>query len=249
MTTLVDILQNAGIFLGGLTVRLLFFLVVLAAVAVPALIVFQAIQGARALRRRTERTEVIDGVRLHPHRRYAPGHTWLGRRLRGGLKVGLDDLAQRLFPNLSKLELPRPGRLLIKGEPAIYLRSEGREAFLPAPFTGLVLAVNRSALRMPGLLNASPYGRGWLFAMRPVSASWRELPTGPSARTWFHAEEDRLRHTLEGELGLAAADGGLLLEHPASLLPPDRWNAVVSAFLGGVSPADADLASRPGSQA
>lgn len=237
MTTLIDILQNAGIFLGGLAVRLLFFLVVLAVVAVPILIVFQAIRGAKALRRRSERTELIDGLRLQPNRRYAPGHTWLGRRLLGGLKVGLDDLAQRLFPNLSILELPSPGRLLIKGEPAIFLRSEGREAFLPAPFTGLVLAVNRAVERMPGLLNASPYGRGWLFAMRPVGSSWRELPTGPSARTWFHAEEDRLRHTLEGELGLAAADGGLLLEHPASLLPPDRWNAVVSSFLGGVPPA------------
>ncbi len=52
MTTLIDILQSAGIFLAGLFVRLLFFLVVLAAVLVPILIVFEAIQGLKALKRR-----------------------------------------------------------------------------------------------------------------------------------------------------------------------------------------------------
>jgi glycine cleavage system H lipoate-binding protein len=238
MTTLIDILQNAGIFLAGLFVRLLFFLVVLAAVLVPILIVFEAIQGLKALKRRRDGLEVIGGVKLLPRRLYAPGHTWLGRRLLGGLRVGLDDLAQRLFPNLSAVELPKPGRLLRKGEPAIYLRSEGREAFLPSPITGLVVAVNRAVERMPGLLNASPYGRGWLFAIRPASVSYRQLPTGPAASVWFRAEEDRLRHALESELGLAAADGGKLIEHPATLLPPDRWTAVVTSFLGGVSPAE-----------
>jgi glycine cleavage system H lipoate-binding protein len=245
MTTLIDILQNAGIFLGGLFVRLLFFLVVLAAVLIPVLVVFEAIQGVKALKRRRDGLEVIGGVKVLSRRRYAPGHTWLGRRLLGGLRVGLDDLAQRLFPNLTSVDLPEPGRLLKKGEPAIYLRSEGREAFLPAPITGLVLAVNRAVERMPGLLNASPYGSGWLFAMRPVDATYRRFPTGPEARAWFRTEEDRLRITLEHELGLAAADGGQLIERPANLLPPDRWTAVVASFLGGVPPAEAESVRPP----
>jgi len=242
MNAILDILQNAGIFLGGLVVRLLFFLVVLAAILAPVLVVFQTIQGVRALKRRRDGMEVIGGVKLLPRRRYAPGHSWLGRRLLGGFRVGLDDLAQRLFPNLSGLELPKPGRLLRKGEPAIYLRSEGREAWLPSPITGMVLAVNHAVERMPGLLNASPYGRGWLYAVHPLNNAYRDLPTGARARDWFRAEEDRLRHSLESELGLAAADGGQLIQHPATLLPPDRWRAVVSSFLGGVPPEQAEPA-------
>ena len=240
MTTLIEILQNVGIFLGGLSVRLLLFLVVLAVVLVPVMIVFEAVQGVRALRRRRDRMELVGGLKVLPRRRYTPGHTWLGRRLRGGLKVGLDDLAQRLFPDLKGVELPRPGRLLRRGEPAILLRSEGREAFLPAPITGLVLAVNGAVERVPGLLNDSPYGRGWLFAMRPVSLSYRDFPTGPAARAWFLAEGARLRQALESELGLAAADGGQLLEHPATLLPKDRWEHVVTSFLGAVPPKEAE---------
>jgi len=242
MNAILEILQNAGIFLGGLVVRLLFFLVVLAAILAPVLIVFESVRAARALKRRRDGMEVIGGVKLLPRRRYAPGHSWLGRRLLGGFRIGLDDLAQRLFPNLSALELPKPGRLLRKGEPAIYLRSEGREAWLPSPLTGMVLAVNHSVERMPALMNASPYGRGWLYAVRPLNDEYRGLPTGARARTWFRGEEDRLRVTLEHELGFAAADGGQLVEHPATLLPPDRWNTVISSFLGGLSPAEAESA-------
>ncbi len=237
MTTLLDILQGAGIFLGGLAVRLLFFLIVLAAVAVPILVVFALIRGARALAGDRDKLDVVAGLKVDPGRRYSRGHTWLGRRLLGGLKVGIDDLAQRLFPDLSAVGLPKRGTLLRRGQPAILLRSEGREAFLPAPITGLVMAVNRKVERMPGLLNASPYGRGWLFAIRPVSLSYRDFPTGPAAEAWFRSEGERLRHTLESELGLAAADGGQLIEHPATLLPPDRWASVVSEFLEGVAPA------------
>ncbi len=242
MTTLLDILQGAGIFLGGLAVRLLFFLIVLAAVAVPILILFALVRGARALAGERDKLDVVAGLKVHPGRRYAPGHTWLGRRLLGGLKVGIDDLAQRLFPDLSAVGLPKRGTLLRRGQPAVLLRSEGREAFLPAPITGLVVAVNQRVERTPGFLNASPYGRGWLFAIRPVSLSYRDFPTGPAAGAWFRSEGERLRRTLESELGLAAADGGQLIEHPATLLPADRWASVVSEFLGGVPAADLDKA-------
>lgn len=244
MNAILDFLQSAGIFLAGLTIRLAFFLAVLAAVLIPVLAVFYAVQGIKALRKKSDGMEVIDGIRILPRRHYAPGHVWLGRRLLGGLRVGLDDLAQRLFPNLSAVELPKPGSLLRKGEAAIYLRSEGREAWIPSPITGLVVAVNRAVERMPGLLNASPYGGGWLFAMRPATISYREFPTGPSARTWIRTEEDRLRITLEHELGFAAADGGQLMEHPATLLSKERWEHVVTSFLGAVPPPETAAAGR-----
>jgi glycine cleavage system H lipoate-binding protein len=234
MNVFIDILQSAGIFLGGLTVRFLFFLVVLAVILAPVLVVFKSVRGVKALKRRRDGTAVFGGVKLLPRRRYAPGHLWLGRRLLGGFRVGLDDLAQRLFPNLSAVELPTPGRFLQKGEPAICLRSEGREAWIPSPIAGLVVAVNHAVERMPGLLNASPYGRGWLYAMRPARIAHRGFPIGSSARVWFRTEEDRLRMTLEHELGFAAADGGQLMEHPGTLLSKDRWEHVITSFLGAV---------------
>ena len=240
MTPLLDFLQASGIFLAGLLVRLMFFLAVLAAALVPILIVYGIVRGILALRRRQQGMEDVEGLALATRRFFTKGHAWLKARLGGGLKVGLDDLGQRLFPQLAWVELPRIGAFVREGEPAVRLRSNGREAFVPAPVTGYVVAVNNRLARKPGLLNASPYGGGWLFAVNPATQSYRELPTGARARTWFRGEENRLRHVLEGELGLAAADGGELIEHPMAVRPPDRWSSVISSFLGGVPSADFD---------
>jgi len=240
MTPLIDFLQASGIFFAGLLVRLLFFLAVLAAALAPILVVYAMVRGALALRRRRQGMEDVEGLALATRRFFTKGHAWLKAGLGGGLTVGLDDLAQRLFPQMALVELPRRGTFLREGEPAVRLRSNGREAFLPAPVSGLVVSVNRRLARKPGLLNASPYGAGWLFAVAPASDSYRGLPTGPGARDWFRGEEVRLRSVLEGELGFAAADGGELIEHPMNVLPEDRWSSVVTSFLGAVPAADFD---------
>ncbi len=240
MTPLIDFLQASGIFLAGLLVRLLFFLAVLAAALAPILIVYGIVRGVLALRRRQQGMEDVEGLALATRRFFTKGHAWLKAGLGGGLTIGLDDLAQRLFPQMALVELPRRGTFLREGEPAVRLRSNGREAFLPAPVSGRVVSVNSRLARKPGLLNASPYGAGWLFAVAPASDSYRDLPTGPGARDWFRGEEVRLRSVLEGELGFAAADGGELIEHPMNVLPEDRWGSVVTSFLGAVPAADFD---------
>jgi glycine cleavage system H protein len=239
MTPLIDFLQASGIFLAGLLVRLLFFLAILAAALVPIVAVYGAVRGILALRRRQQGLEDVEGLALATRRYFTKGHAWLKSRLGGGLTIGLDDLAQRLFPQMALVDLPRRGTFLREGEPAVRLLANGREAFLPAPVSGLVVSVNDRLARKPGLLNASPYGAGWLFAIAPASDAYRELPRGTGAREWFRGEGVRLRHVLEGELGLAAADGGELIEHPMNVLPEDRWSSVVSTFLGAMAPVSA----------
>ena len=47
---------------------------------------------------------------------YAPGHTWV-RDEGSSLKVGLDDLAQKILPWTVAVELPSPGQVVKAGEP------------------------------------------------------------------------------------------------------------------------------------
>jgi len=231
MNAVLEFFQSAGIFLLGLLVRLGVLLVVLAAFAIPVLALYGLSVAFRSLRRRQLGLVDVNGLELADARYYAPGHAWLLKRPGGRLRVGLDDLAQRLLPHATAVKLPHAGASLAEGLPAVTVTCGLRSATIPAPLTGTVTAVNEALSGNPDLLHTSPYVRGWLFTMKPATASYLGFPTGPSARMWFRREEGRLSGFLERELGLAAADGGELVVPAPALLSEEKWRSLVSSFL------------------
>jgi glycine cleavage system H lipoate-binding protein len=234
MEALLTFLQGAVIFVAGLLIRLLLLIAFVAAALLPILAgwgLYRA--GERTIRRLRARRQglvEVDGLVLAERRRYTPAHAWLeeaGDRLR----VGLDGLAGHLLHGITAVQLPQPGSMLAAGRAAVTVACGARTAIIPSPVTGTVVAVNSAVSRRPSLVESSPYGRGWLFSVRPASDTYRSFPTGAKARAWFHADEARLAHFLEGELGLAAADGGELVLPPPALLSEDQWHRAVSSFL------------------
>ena len=231
MNAVLEFFQSAGIFLLGLLVRLALLVAVIAVFAIPVLVLYGLSIAFRWMRERQLGLVDVNGLELADARYYAPGHAWLSRRRGGRLRVGLDDLAQHLLPHATGVQLPRPGSPLAEGLPAVTITCGLRTATIPAPITGTVTAVNEALSENPDLLHTSPYSRGWLFTMKPATASYLGLPTRGSARTWFQKEEGRLSSFLEGELGLAAADGGELVVPAPALLSEEKWRALVSSFL------------------
>ncbi len=230
MTTVIEILEAIGAFVVGLAARFGAFLVLGLVLLVPAVVVGVVIHLAR--RRRERGLTRVDGVTLRPGAWHAPNHTWLAPRGRGELEVGLDDLGQRILPSVSAVELPLPGMAVHRGDPIAILRSGGRTVRLGAPIDGMVVRVNPGVRRDPSLVKTEPYPAGWLFSLAPANTSWRELlPRDAEAARWMRAERARLERFLEGELGLAAADGGTLLVPAPAALGEDGWKRLVAAFL------------------
>jgi glycine cleavage system H protein len=234
MEALLMFLQGAVIFVAGLLVRLLLLIAFVAAALVPILAgwgVYRAVDWTfRRLRARRLGLVEVDGLALAERRRYTPAHAWL-EETGGRLRVGLDGLAGHLLHGVTAVQLPQPGSMLTAGQPALTVSCGARTATLPSPVTGTVVAVNAAISRHPSLVESAPYGRGWLFSVRPASDTYLSFPTGSKARAWFHSDETRLAHFLEGELGLAAADGGELVLPPPALLSEDQWHRAVSSFL------------------
>jgi glycine cleavage system H protein len=234
MEALLTLLQGAGIFVAGLLIRLLLLVAFVAVALVPILAgwgLYRLAESAfRRLRARRLGLVEVDGLVLAERRRYTPSHAWLEEK-RGRLRVGLDGLAGHLLHGVTAIQLPQPGSMLAAGRAAVTVACGARTAIIPSPVTGTVVAVNGAVSRRPSLVLTSPYGRGWLFSVRPASDTYRAFPTGAKAREWFHADEARLAHFLEGELGLAAADGGELVLPPPALLSEDQWHRAVSSFL------------------
>lgn len=231
--TPLEFLQVAGIFLAGLVVRILAFTLVLAVCALPILAAWALWRAWQKARDRAIGLVDVDGLELAEAHHYAPGHTWVARRANGTIRVGLDEIAGRLLHGPTSLRLPRPGTLLAAGLPAATVSCNGRAADIAAPVSGTVVAVNEAALGDPAVLEESRYRDGWLFAMKPATASFLTLPTGKAAHAWFKDETARFSRALETELGLLAADGGELVVEAPALLSEEKWQRLVSQFLKG----------------
>lgn len=231
--TPLEFLQLAGIVLAGLLVRLLALTLVLIVCAVPIVAAWALWRSWQKLRDRRIGLVDVDGLELAGAHRYAPGHTWLARRARGTVRVGLDEIAGRLLHGPTTVSLPKPGAVLAAGLPAVTVNCGGRTAEIAAPVSGTVITVNVAVARNPALLEQSRYRKGWLFAMKPSTAAFLTLPTGDAALSWFRDETARFSRALETELGLQAADGGELVVEAPALLSEEKWQRLVSQFLKG----------------
>ena len=171
MSAVIEILQSVGVFLGGILTRFGVFLAMIALLAIPALVLAYAMRAVDRQREKRLGLRSVAGVQFRPGLVYAPGHTWLQPRIGGALELGLDDLAQRLLPGVSAVELPRVGTKIARGDTIATLSGGGREVRVRAPVPGVVAGVNAAVVRDPGLVKREGYGRGWLVAIDPSDGS------------------------------------------------------------------------------
>jgi glycine cleavage system H lipoate-binding protein len=232
MQTAIEILQAFGVFIVGLAARAGLVLGVIAILSLPVMLVALALRAAEELKRRNLGLREVAGVLFRPDLWYAPTHTWLARRRGDELVIGLDDLASRLMPSVTGLEVPRPGSFIEKGEALATLYAGGRTLTIPAPVSGHVAGTNRAVLRDPSLVKREGYGRGWLVAVKPSGEEFASLPRGDRAERFMRAEASRWDRFVETELCYAAADGGHLVAPVPALIGEDGWRKLAAAFAG-----------------
>lgn len=232
MTTFIEVLEAIGSFLVGLAGRSALFLLGALALTLPALLFALA---RRALEKR-DAARLVDagGTTLRRDAYYAPNHTWLAPLGDGDLEVGLDDLAQRLLPSATCVDLPRTGMHVHRGDPIAVVHAGALAARVTAPIDGVVVGVNRRVRGDPSLVKREPYGAGWLFRLTPEDGGYASFPKDTDAGGWLRSERTRLSRLVEAELGLAAADGGELIAPAPALLGEERWRRVVASFLGAM---------------
>lgn len=231
MQAVIDTIQNIGVFIAFLAARFAVLLVVLAVLTVVFLAGLAVVRLVQAARQRALGLTRVDGLMWRPGVYFSPGHSWLQPREGGALRVGLDDLAQHVLARISEVILPAPGQLIRAGEAAAIIRCGKRRAAIPAPVGGRVTAVNRRVVSNPVMLHNDPYARGWLYAVEPDAADYKQLPFGNDSRPWFSREAVRLSQFFEHQLGVAAADGGELVAPGPSLLTESQWEDMTQSFL------------------
>ena len=99
-----------------------------------------------------------------PELRYTKDHEWI-RVSDDRSEVGITAYAQQQLGDVVFVDLPEVGRSFSRGEQFGSIESVKAVSDLYCPVAGEVVAVNRTALDQPELVNRDPYGT-WLIAIR-----------------------------------------------------------------------------------
>jgi glycine cleavage system H protein len=97
--------------------------------------------------------------------RYTEDHEWV-RLADGEGAVGITAYAADELGDVVFVELPKPGRRLQRREVFGVIESVKTASDLYTPVAGEVIAVNEALAGAPELVNADPYGEGWMIRIR-----------------------------------------------------------------------------------
>jgi glycine cleavage system H lipoate-binding protein len=164
---------------------------------------------------------------------FHPGHSWARPGPDGLVRVGIDDFAQKLIGAPTAVELPAPGARMVQGARGPRFRFGARAIDLFSPIDGEVVERNDALFAAPGLINADPYGAGWLVKVRPerLESNLGNLLHEASAGAWMAAAEESLRARMAPGLGAVLQDGGVPIVGIARNVFGAGWEDVAEELL------------------
>lgn len=101
--------------------------------------------------------------------RYTAEHEWV-KVIEGGVRIGITDHAQEALGDIVFVTLPAPGTSVEAGQSLGEVESTKSVSDIYAPVSGEVVARNDVLDARPELVNADPYGEGWMVELRPTDA-------------------------------------------------------------------------------
>lgn len=103
--------------------------------------------------------------------RYAKSHEWAKQQPDGTVVIGITDHAQSALGDLVFVEVPKAGRKVNAGEACAVVESVKAASDVYAPVGGEVVEANAALAGAPETLNQDPYGKGWMFRVKPSNAA------------------------------------------------------------------------------
>ncbi|EHU1489087.1 glycine cleavage system protein GcvH [Acinetobacter baumannii] len=103
----------------------------------------------------------------HPSElKYARTHEWV--KIEGDFVItGITDHAQDELGDLVYVETPEVGSQVTAGEQAGVVESVKTASDIHAPVSGTVVEVNTDLEDDPDFVNEDPYGKGWIYKIKP----------------------------------------------------------------------------------
>jgi glycine cleavage system H protein len=172
---------------------------------------------------------------------YSKNHTWAHLEKSGNAKVGLDDFLLQVIGEVEISHVKSAGDWLGRGELLAEISQGGKHLRILSPISGTIVKTNVHVSENPGILHDDPYGKGWIYAIRPDN--WKEeinsFYLAGEATGWLTREIDRFRDFLASSTGrhspepvmIALQDGGELRRNILTELNQEIWEDFEASFL------------------
>jgi len=106
-----------------------------------------------------------------PELRYSREHEWVRLEDDGLAVVGITQFAVESLGDVVFLDLPEPGTQVGQNDKLGEVESVKAVSDIYAPVSGTVEERNEAVIDNPEMVNASPYGDGWLVKLRLADPS------------------------------------------------------------------------------
>jgi glycine cleavage system H protein len=117
-------------------------------------------------------------------------NVWVRRESDGTATVGLTSFAGSLAGQIVSYTPKKVGKPVKKDKSCATVESGKWVGPAKTPVSGDVVEINAAVTANPGLINADPYGQGWLVRIQPENwdGEITDLKTGPDALAGFEAK-------------------------------------------------------------
>ena len=103
--------------------------------------------------------------------KYTTDHEWVRSTGDGTIRFGITDYAQDALGDIVYVSLPDVGATVTAGEACGEVESTKSVSDLYAPVTGTVTGRNETLAGTPEVVNADPYGEGWMVEVQVADAA------------------------------------------------------------------------------
>ncbi|MFW9886557.1 MAG: glycine cleavage system protein GcvH [Candidatus Thorarchaeota archaeon] len=109
---------------------------------------------------------MTEGTSVPDELKYSKDHEWV--KVEGDLAiVGITDYAQHSLHEITFVELPEVGSSVEAHSECGLVESMKASSDIFSPLSGDIVEVNSSLEDAPELVNEEPYGKGWMFKIKP----------------------------------------------------------------------------------
>ena len=107
--------------------------------------------------------------------RYTKEHEWIQEISATKFRIGITDYAQSALGDIVYIQLPKNGSSVNANSVCGEVESTKSVSEIYAPITGKVVLVNDNLESNPEIINADPYGAGWIAEIEISTDSLQEV--------------------------------------------------------------------------